>query len=229
MMTRRRAALLLSLVLMAASCTPAASTPTDAPLRVVAVYFTPEATSWIPAAYDCAAQTDGILLSRTDSPSEAEVRFRLGEPPDLDSPAFQIDEATLALAVNAANPVSTISEAEVAAVFRGQIRNWSALGGADAEIHLWAYDEETDIQTAFDDAFLNGAPPFSMAKQAPNPEAMRSVVAEDEAALGILLLRQVNAELRAIPLNQNSSLPVLMIFNEEPQGAMRAFAACLQR
>jgi hypothetical protein len=223
----RRAALLLALFLAGCAASPSA-VPTETP-RVMTIYFTPAAESWISDVYDCAAQTESLFLSRSDSPADADVLLRVGEPPRISSPVFEIDEMEMVLIVNPKNPIPSLTNAEIAAIFRGQIRNWAEVGGENAEIQVWAYDAESDLQRAFDEAILMGAPPFSMAEQAPSPEKMRSAVAEEDAAVGILSRRDANADVRVIPLNQTPRIPVLAILREPPQGEARAWLACLQR
>ncbi|WP_298840685.1 phosphate ABC transporter substrate-binding/OmpA family protein [uncultured Roseobacter sp.] len=48
------------------------------------------------------------------------------------------------------NPVRSVSLTELARIYAGEIRNWSALGGPDSPITLYAPDAETGLAQAFE-------------------------------------------------------------------------------
>ena len=48
--------------------------------------------------------------------------------------AFTIARDKVSLFVHASNPITELSDDEIVAIYRGTIRNWSAVGGADAPI-----------------------------------------------------------------------------------------------
>jgi phosphate transport system substrate-binding protein len=49
----------------------------------------------------------------------------------------------IAVYVNQRNPVSELTQAEIAAIFAGKIVNWKTVGGPDLPIHLYSFDNTT--------------------------------------------------------------------------------------
>ncbi len=49
---------------------------------------------------------------------------------------------SIAVVVNAANPVAELTRAQVRDIFTGKVKNWNEVGGADSPIHLLARDPD---------------------------------------------------------------------------------------
>jgi phosphate transport system substrate-binding protein len=56
----------------------------------------------------------------------------------------------VAVIVNASNPVDNLSLEQITAVFRGEITNWSELGGNDAPITVVSREEGSGIRQTFE-------------------------------------------------------------------------------
>ena len=207
-----------------------ACTPTPAPVDVeatpqlISVYISPSAETWIPLIYTCADRTQIELVSRTPDIASADISLQIGETDKL---AYQIGKVELVVAGNTTNPVEKLSQIEITKIYTGRIRNWAALGGEDAEINLWVYGQDDDIQGAFNEKMLETVILSSMAQQAQNPEVMRREIAQDADAIGIITQSQADAHLRI--LYSLGKFPVLAIPREEPQGNIFSLLSCLQR
>lgn len=92
----------------------------------------------------------------------------------------------LMVVVHPSNGVSNISSDDLAKVYRGEITNWSDLGGADAPISVLAADDDTGMQDFFGKRMLTGygAIDDSGWIKLPMAEDIAGLVADDTAAIG---------------------------------------------
>jgi phosphate transport system substrate-binding protein len=67
---------------------------------------------------------------------------------------FLVARDGIALIVNRANPVKTLSKSQIKDIFSGKISRWSQLGGADKEITVAAREEGSGTRTAFEDMVM---------------------------------------------------------------------------
>src|SRR5688572_23323446 len=86
------------------SCSP--PTPAATP-QLVSVYSTFAAQPWLPQLYECAGTSS--LISRVDDPSIANIVLRVGEPPFLNSPAFQIDTEEILIVAHRQSPIQNLT------------------------------------------------------------------------------------------------------------------------
>lgn len=98
------------------------------------------------------------MSSRKISQSEAETLVLAGIPDPRESAAEHVValEAT-AVIVHPDNPLSSISMADLAGVFTGQITTWAALGGPDMPINLYADSEDSGAFQLFRQQVLDPA------------------------------------------------------------------------
>jgi hypothetical protein len=229
---RLLATCLLAIIILTACSTP---TPATTP-QIITIHYTFSTRPLLTDLYGCAAKLPGIILQVEErhasflDPMSADLILRLGAPPRLDTPAYALGTDELILVTNPSNPVASLTDDQAAGLFRGRIRNWREVGGADMPVEVWAYAEGEDLQQAFQAALLDNAPSTPSAHIAFSPEGMAAGVASHVAAIGFLprsllsgSVRPVTLEGRAAPL-----LPTLAIVREEPQGNLRALLACMQ-
>ena len=62
---------------------------------------------------------------------------------------------TVAILVNAENPVSNLTSNQVQSLFTGQIQNWKEVGGADAPVHLVIRDPVSGTYLGFKELAMN--------------------------------------------------------------------------
>lgn len=220
----RTSILLLLLLLTACSPSPVAEEKAEATPQLLPVYIAPAAEERIPQLYRCAERTQVGLVQRTPSLRDARIALRVGAGDD--KIAYPIGEVEIGLFANADNPVEALSREEALALYTGKIGNWAEVGGDDAPVRLWVYDQDDDLQHAFNESVLGQNPLSTLARQAPNPRAMRDAIANDAHALGILPKSQADSRLR--PLYSLENLPVLVILQEEPQENLLSLIICLQ-
>jgi hypothetical protein len=99
-------------------------------------------------------------------------------------------------------------------------------------IQLWTYVNGDESNLLIEGAITGGLPITTLAKIAPDPNAMLQAVAADPTAIGYIPKPWVNATVRKVEidptLQQALILPILSISTAEPQGAARAILGCLQ-
>ena len=213
------AAPLVSLALLIGCAAP----PTQPSLAILNVFVTSAAHPWIDGLYACAPASAAVRLSDSSS---ADMELRLGEPNQLRSPAFQIDSAEMLVVVHPQNGVGPLTLDQVRGLFAGLVTNWSAIGGADVPVVVWAYSSAEDVQQYFDRAVMNGRPVTSLARLAVSVQAMSDSVGLVAGSIGILPRRWRTGNTRevlALP-----SIPVLAVVKAEPEGIMRDLLSCLQ-
>ncbi|MEM8752645.1 MAG: phosphate ABC transporter substrate-binding/OmpA family protein [Pseudomonadota bacterium] len=97
-----------------------------------------------------AGEAEIAMSSRSVRPAEAEAFASAGHG-DLTSLGQEriLAVDSLRVIVHPDNPVDTISFADLAAVFAGEITNWSALGGPDAPISVYSRNTESGTFDTF--------------------------------------------------------------------------------
>ena len=127
----------------------------------------------------------------------------------------------VAVIVNAANPVPTLDETQVQAIYQGRIDNWSRLGGSDAPIRLIAKRAQRSTRKLFDHFFAVDSEPHAAVVTGSNAETI-VMVATDIHALGyvsigaVTLARQQQVPVQALPLRGVVPSPASVASGEFP-------------
>ena len=142
----------------------------------------------------------------------------------------------IAIIVNAANPVTGLSRADVAAVFAGEISRWSQFGDPDRQIHFVTREEGSGTRGAFEEMVMEKKEIAPRALVQDSNGAVREIVASDPDALGYISLGLVDRRVRAVAVDgvvpTHDAIvgkryavvrPFLFLTREEPAGAARAF------
>lgn len=98
----------------------------------------------------------------------------------------------IAVIVNAANPVSTLSMQQLADVFTGHTKTWNALGGGSGRISIMARDDNSGTWDTFKTLVLNSTPLAPWARRFEDSATLSSAVAADPNAIGFIGLPYVN-------------------------------------
>ena len=140
-------------------------------------------------------EADIIFTDRriTNAEVEAFIAAGLG---DLTDPAYEkiFGGDGAALVVPVVNPLETLTPAQAAGIFSGEITNWSQIGGPDLPITVYAPAESSAAGTVFEDQIL--LPNF--ATYGPNVDRSLSVrdiaakVASDPFAIGVTKFTTAN-------------------------------------
>ena len=104
---------------------------------------------------------------------------------------------SVAVIVNASNPVTNLTKDQVHDVFTGKITNWQAVGGPDAAITLYIRDPISGTHLGFKEMALNNDSYAAHPKLLTNYEAIVEAVAGDANGIGyapLTLKSGVNAK-----------------------------------
>ncbi len=216
----RRVLSLLLLSSLASAC--GAPTPSATP-QMVSVYATSAAYPWLNEVYKCAYPSVAVQLS---DPGAAEISLRLGEPPGLSSPAFQIGSDDLLVVIQPQVAVGSLTIDQVRQLFSGQVTQWKDIGGADVPVEVWSYSPAEDIQAVFESVVMRDQPIVSLARLATSSQAMSDSVGSNPGSIGILPRRWKMGNTSAV--FTVSSVPVLAIAQSPLPGAVRDLISCLQ-
>lgn len=88
-----------------------------------------------------------------------------------------IGRDAIAVIVNAKNPVTNLSLANLTSVFTGKVANWSELGGPDLPVAPFIVGSASATRTVFRDAVLQGVDYAGCAEITPDPEIIAAVAA----------------------------------------------------
>jgi len=113
----------------------------------------------------------------------------------------KIARDAIAVIVNPANTVTSLTTSQVADIFAGKIVNWSQLGGRDLPIGLVNRDEASGTRDAFSKLVLKDLDFDPTAAVLPGTGQVRSVVAQSESAIGYISLGFVDKTVKALVID----------------------------
>jgi hypothetical protein len=183
----------------------------------VTAYSTFAAQPWLNDLYDCAAETSAVIRL-SDSPSDADIVLRVGEPEFLTSFAYQIDEEEILIVTHRQSSVQNLTLDEAQALFAG-------LG--DPSVQLWVYASEEDVFGVFDQFVMKGRSVSLSARVAVSPQQMSDVLNSESNSVGILPRHWKAGDVREV--YSVATVPVLAITRTEPQGVINQLIGCLQK
>jgi phosphate transport system substrate-binding protein len=130
------------------------------------------------------------MASRRIESGEAAMLHPLG---DMLSPSSEhvIGLDGIAVVVNASNPVSSLTVAQVKDLFSGRVRDWRAVGGNAGNVAIYARDDKSGTYDTFRTLVLDTAPLAAGARRFEDSTALSSAVAADEHAIGFIGLPYV--------------------------------------
>lgn len=194
-----------------ASCTPATQIPQK---EMITVYSTSAAQPWLNELYSCAENTSVVLNVTADEP---DIYLRVGEPKNIISPVYQIDEEEILIVANRESVIQNLGLAETQDLF--------AQGNASTQV--WVYASDVDVQIVFDQLVMNGRSVTSFANLAASPQQMSDLLNTEKDTVGILPRHWMAGSARKV--YSAGSVPVLAITRPEPKGAVLDLISCLQR
>jgi hypothetical protein len=178
------------------------------------VYATSAAQPWLTELYTCA---ENLSVTLNITANEPDILLRVGEPENIISPAFKIDEEEILIVTNRESPIQNLTFAEVQELFAQ---------GSDS-VKVWVYSSDADVQIAFDQLVMKGRSVTTFAGLATSPQQMSDLINAEKDAVGILPKHWKAGTVRGV--FYAGIVPVLAITKEEPQGAVKDLISCLQK
>lgn len=117
----------------------------------------------------------------------------------LETFPFAIDG--VAVAVNPANKVTSLTKAQVKDVFAGKITNWKELGGNDAPISLYVREDGSGTRETFEERALDKGTSVQSANVVNSNGAMKTAVAQDPNAIGYVGIGHLDSSIRGVTVD----------------------------
>lgn len=193
------------------SCAPSTQ---PASQQVITVFTTSSAQPWMDELFACANE---LSITVNVTAEEPEIYLRIGEPENLLSPAYQIDEEELLIVTHRESPVQNLSLPEAQTLFAGE---------GDGSVQVWVYPSALDVAGVFEQVVMQGRGVASSAKVVLDPSQMSDVLNAESNALGILPKRWKAGNVREVL--SLGSFPVLAVTAGDVSNTARSLLACLQ-
>jgi phosphate transport system substrate-binding protein len=115
----------------------------------------------------------------------------------------------LAIIVHPENPLKHLDTKQLAAVFAGELNNWSKLGGAPAPINLYARDDQSGTYDTFKELVLNanGRTLGQAAQRFESNDRLAQAVLADRHGIGFVGLASVGQS-KALSISNGEGLPL---------------------
>ena len=105
---------------------------------------------------------------------------------------YIIGHYSVAVIVNAANPVANLTRDQIRDIFTGTVKNWKEVGGADAPIHWFIRDPVSGTYLGFRELAMENKPYGSGGTTFTNYHAIVQAVAQDPNGIGYCSLDLAN-------------------------------------
>jgi hypothetical protein len=220
------------------------STPAVKPIVTPQIWqtqLTPDLQWLEPGLNLCTNQQVGLGLATFERPAsvldnhQVDITLRWGAPEHLTGYAVVLAYDELVVAVNSHNPVQSLSQKDIQAIYSGKLNNWKNLKQSitfDQKIQTWGYEDGEETQQVFASALVKDFQPGAIAGFAPAPLAMRQAVAADPGAIGYIPQRWLDQSFRKVNLTDGPTnmlrIPILAITNSEPTQQQKLWLSCLQ-
>lgn len=112
---------------------------------------------------------------------------------------FAIDG--VAIAVNPANGVTSLTKAQVKDVFAGKIANWKELGGKEAPISLYVREDGSGTRETFEERALDKGTSAQSANVVNSNGAMKTAIAQDPNAIGYVGIGHLDDSIRGVTVD----------------------------
>ena len=103
----------------------------------------------------------------------------------------------IAVALNPANKVTSLTIAQIASIYKGEVKNWKDVGGADAAIVVIGRDSASGTREAFE-SIAGVASKCKYAQELTSTGAVQTAVASNANAIGYVSLNAVNSSVKAV-------------------------------
>lgn len=220
MLSRLFCAGLLTLVVLVACAAP--TPPAVVVVHVAASELAlPQVGVWA-SAY--AQQQPQVLIVPLAAPaSEAALTFTTVRPTTGFS--TPVRSGQLNVVVNAANPLTLLTIAQVRALWQGHITRWDQIGGLPSEVLMVTRDPASEVALLLG----GGLPPTSQALLVPHWAAMQAALRENPNALGYLpAALSLGMGLKILMLDAPLQFLIIATSPTEPVGPARDFLVWVQ-
>ena len=112
---------------------------------------------------------------------------------------FAIDG--VAIAVNPANKVNSLTKAQLKDIFAGKIANWKEVGGADAPISLYNREDGSGTRETFEERALDKGTAAQSANVVNSNGAMKTSIAQDPNGIGYVGIGHLDSSIQGVTID----------------------------
>jgi phosphate transport system substrate-binding protein len=147
------------------------------------------------------------MASRRINTAEIANLARMG---DMTSPAneFVLGLDGIAVIVNRANPMDSITKDRLSRIFSGQISDWSSAGGGGGAIKLYARDDKSGTFDTFKSLVLGTGAMAPSAQRFEDSAKLSDAVASDVNGIGFIGLPYVRSA-KALAVGEQGATPMI--------------------
>ncbi len=169
------------------------------------------------AAHGSTTAFEGLLNAKCDLgmasrqvKSEEVAKLAAADLGDLRLPAYEhvLGLDGIAILVNRNNPIRSLTTQEIAAIFTGEVRDWSQLGGQPGEIHLYARDAKSGTFDTFKSLVLGKGKLREDARRFEDSNELSDAVSRDPNGIGFAGLPFVR-ETKALAVSDVGATPLI--------------------
>ncbi len=148
----------------------------------------------------------------------------------------EIAKDGIALIVNPANHLTSLTMAQARSIYSGEIRDWKDVGGKQKRIHVVAREDGSGTRSAFETLVMGKLQIAATAIIQDSNGAVRQVVSSDPDAIGFLSLGLVDKTVKSLDLEgmhptrdnvlngtYRLSRPFLFVCQKPPEGRTKDF------
>ena len=213
LIARTQVAALIAGALFLAACGTPTETPIPVRLSLAADRSALPLANDLAAAYHAAqphisvdVEPMGNALAATEAVRKGHADLALSTVrPDPDNPIAlrtqAIAQDSIALIVHRENPLTGLDLTQAAAIFHGDLRDWSQLGGEPNVIQVLTREPEAGPRTALEQAVLDDQTLTPMAIVVPGEQEILDFVANDRTAIGLVPASWLDESVKALRLN----------------------------
>jgi len=153
--------------------------------------------------------TDICASSRDIKPKEKELAKKKG----IIVHEIPVAQDALALIVHPKNPVKALTLSQVGKIYRGEITNWKALGGADKAITALSRESSSGTYIYFQEHVLEKQDYSPKVRLMPATSSIVQGVQDNQYAIGYVglgYLEGAGSKIKALPIKPSETKPAVM-------------------
>jgi phosphate transport system substrate-binding protein len=120
---------------------------------------------------------------------------------DVKMQRFVVGRDALAVFVHPENPVSNLTIEQVRKIYKGDIQNWSEVGGLDLEINVSSHDPSQGTYEVWREKVMGMTSFLTKKTKILSSGSMQSFVASNKAAIGYISTLSLSNSVKVVPIN----------------------------
>lgn len=114
------------------------------------------------------------------------------EEDDMGTFNYLIARSNISIVVHPQSPIKNLTQAQIRALFTGEITHWKQLGGSDLPVKIYSRLRGSSTRQYVEEVVLNGGDFANSAQELDSTQALAAAVAADPAAIGYIAAKDSN-------------------------------------